>query len=81
MSAVIMIEIVLGIVVLAAAIRFAVRDTMQREANRELEVEPGYASQAPARRSEPETKTAVAPEEAAPEAAQPLSEVGAPEKS
>lgn len=68
MSAVIVIEIVIGIVVLAAAIRFAVRDTMQREASREPEVEPVSTAQAPARSREPEV-------------AQPLSEVGSPEKS
>lgn len=70
MSAVIVIEIVIGIVVLAAAIRFAVRDTRQRESSRESEVEPVNTAQAPARSRESRE-----------EVAQPLSEVGSAEKS
>ena len=76
MSAVIVIEIVIGIVVLAAAIRFVVRDTMQREANQEPAVESMDTPQTPAHSSESEP--VAAPEAAA---AQPLSEVGSPEKN
>ena len=43
MSAIIMIEIVVGIVVLAAAVQFAVRDARQRSAAAEPEVEPAEA--------------------------------------
>jgi hypothetical protein len=55
MSAVIVIEIVIGIVVLAAAVRFAVRDTRRRsQATPEQEVESADTVEAPAGDSEPE---------------------------
>lgn len=80
MTAVIVIEIIIGVVILAAAIRFAVRDTMQREANREREVEPTSTTQAPARTREPKADIEAQPQIAQPQVAQPLSEVGAPEQ-
>jgi hypothetical protein len=74
MSAVIVIEIVIGVVVLAAAVRFAVRETMKREAARDAEVESADTTQAPARSSDPEAKAEA-------DTAQPLSEVGSTETS
>jgi hypothetical protein len=56
MSAIIVIEIVVGIVVLAAAVRFAVRDARQRSGAAESEVEPVEAGKVPARGSAPEAE-------------------------
>jgi|GraSoiStandDraft_30_1057271.scaffolds.fasta_scaffold1337906_1 hypothetical protein len=56
MSAIIMIEIVVGIVVLAAAVRFAVRDTRQRSAAVEPEIESVETAPVPARGSAPEAE-------------------------
>jgi flagellar biosynthesis/type III secretory pathway M-ring protein FliF/YscJ len=73
MSAVIVIEIVVGIVILAAAVRFAVRDIMQREAAaRDAEAGSADTAQAPAPSTEPAAEA---------EAAQPLSEVGSTESN
>lgn len=72
MSVVIVIEIIVGVVVLAAAVRFAVRDTRQRESAQEPEVESAETTQTPPHSNEPEPQ---------PEVAQPLSEVGSTEKS
>ncbi|HET9255864.1 MAG TPA: hypothetical protein VFO16_11770 [Pseudonocardiaceae bacterium] len=71
MSAIIVIEIVIGLVVLAAAVRFAVRDARERG---------GFAVDYS--EAEPSAVTAVAPERAAkPQAQEHLSEVGGAEKS
>ncbi len=67
MSLIIVIEIVVGIVILAAAVRFAVRDTRQRSASgQEPSAEAATAGEALARASEPQP-------------AQELSEVGSTE--
>jgi hypothetical protein len=55
MSAIVVIEIVIGIVILAAAVRFAVRDTRQRSASdSEQGAEAATTMEAPARASEPQ---------------------------
>jgi flagellar biosynthesis/type III secretory pathway M-ring protein FliF/YscJ len=67
MNAIIVIEIVVGIVILAAAVRFAVRDIRQRSASdSEQGAETVTTTEAPACASEPEP-------------AQQLSEVGSTE--
>ena len=69
MSPIIGIEIVIGLVVLAAAIRFAVRDSRERRGSSvDEEVEPTETAAAPAHTTESDT-------------AQPLSEVGSTETS
>ncbi|HXT46592.1 MAG TPA: hypothetical protein VN748_21180 [Pseudonocardiaceae bacterium] len=62
MSAIIVIEIVVGIVVFAAAVRFAVRDTRQRIAAAEHEAAPVETAKVPARDSEPAAEQAAEPE-------------------
>jgi flagellar biosynthesis/type III secretory pathway M-ring protein FliF/YscJ len=67
MTAIIMIEIVVGIVILAAAVRFVVRDIRQRSASdSEQGAEAATTTEAPARASESQP-------------AQQLSEVGSTE--
>jgi hypothetical protein len=61
MSAIIVIEIVVGIVVFAAAVRFAVRDTRQRIAAAEHEAAPVETAKVPARDSEPAAEQAAEP--------------------
>jgi flagellar biosynthesis/type III secretory pathway M-ring protein FliF/YscJ len=69
MSAIIVIEIVIGLVVLAAAIRFAVRDSRERRASSVgQEAEPTDTAATPAHTTEPGTSA-------------PLSEVGSTETS
>ena len=75
MSPIIVIEIVIGLVVLAAAIRFAVRDSRERrESSVDEEVEPTETAATPAHTTTPAHITE-------PETAQPLSEVGSTETS
>lgn len=62
MSAIIVIEIIVGIVVLAAAVWFAVRDTRQRSAAAEPEVEPVEPAHVPARHSAPQPEQEAQPE-------------------
>ncbi|MGH3767368.1 MAG: hypothetical protein ACRDS0_29845 [Pseudonocardiaceae bacterium] len=66
MSAIIVIEIVVGIVILAGAVRFAVRDTRQRSDSGPEQ--DGHIAD-----------TAEVPASPEPQPAQQLSEVGAPE--
>jgi hypothetical protein len=56
MNAIIMIEVVVGIVVLAAAVRFAVRDARQRSAAVEPEVEPAETTHVPAGGTAPQAE-------------------------
>jgi cytoskeletal protein RodZ len=82
MSAVMMLEIVVGIVILAAAIWFAVGETRRLQAATETEAEPVEAAPVSERSSEPQAQAAAEHEEAAkPEAqeAEQLSEVSATE--
>ena len=75
MSAIILIEIVIGLVVLAAAIRFAVRDSRERRGSSvDEEVEPTETAAAPAHTTTPAHTTES-------DTAQPLSEVGSTETS
>ena len=60
MSAIIVIEIVVGIVVLAAAVRFAVRDIRQRSAAVEPEAEPVETAHVAA--TEPQVEQEAEPE-------------------
>ena len=86
MSAVIMIEIVLGLVVLAGAVMFAVRDTRARSAATGHDyAEPARAAEAPERTAEAPEHSNKVPEHAAEtlehgseqEAEQPVGEVAA----
>jgi hypothetical protein len=82
MSAVMMLEIVVGIVILAAAVWFAVRETQRLKAAMEADVEPVETAPASERSSEPQAQPAAEHEEVAePEEqeAEQLSEVSATE--
>lgn len=75
MSAVIVIEIVIGIVILAAAVRFAIRDTRQRSAaSPELGTEAADTGEAADTAASPAADRKAQPE-------QHLSEVGSAETS
>jgi cytoskeletal protein RodZ len=65
MSAVMMLEIVVGIVILAAAIWFAVAETRRLQAALETEAEPVETAPVSERSSEPEAQPAAEHEEAA----------------
>ncbi len=81
MSAIIMIEIVVGLVVLVAAVRFAVRDARERGgfAVDYSETGPSAAAVAPEPAAVAPEPAAVAPEPAAEATELPLSELGATE--
>jgi hypothetical protein len=69
MSAIIVIEIVIGLVVLAAAVRFAIREARERSGS-SVDTEAGPTDTAATPAHAPEPKTAA-----------PLSEVGSTETS
>jgi flagellar biosynthesis/type III secretory pathway M-ring protein FliF/YscJ len=82
MSAVMMLEIVVGIVILAAAVWFAVRETRRLKAAVETEAALVEAASVSERSGEPQAQLAAEPEEATePEeqGAEQLSEVSATE--
>jgi hypothetical protein len=56
MSAIIVIEVIVGIGVLAAAVRFALRDVRQRSAAAKPDIEPMETANVPARGSAPEAE-------------------------
>lgn len=81
MSAIMMIEIVVGIVILAVTVRFAVRETRRLHKAEEAELEPLATEQAPAHDHEPVAEhdtEPVAEHDAVPEEPE-LSEVSATE--
>ncbi len=62
MSAIIVIEVIVGIGVLAAAVRFAVRDVRQRSAAAKPDIEPMETADVPARGNAPEAEQETAQE-------------------
>jgi hypothetical protein len=70
MSAVMMLEIVVGIVILAAAIWFAVGETRRLKAATETDVEPVETAPVSERSSEPQAQPAAEPKAAEHEAAE-----------
>jgi Mg2+/citrate symporter len=81
MSTIMVIEIVAGIVILAVAVRFAVRETRRLNAATETDAEPVETAKVPEHDSEPQAQPAAEHQEQKPEKEpeQQLSEVSSTE--